>query len=295
MAIFVTGDTHGAQSLGLGSVDGFMHRLSSDAFPEQKALGKEDYVVILGDFGGVWDTNRRSAGESEREKYALDWLEQKPFTTLFVPGNHENYDRLTGCRNEDMLNSWFYASLPKEERTKLTLGYPGAAWHGGRVRQVRPSVLMLERGYIFDLCGKSCFAFGGAASHDISDGILDPASFPDERSFKAKYRAVQGLSVRVKGVFWWEQEMPSAAEKSRGREELRRFMQSHEQVDFVFTHEAPAADKRLLGLEMDELSLYLESLKAEMRYGKWFYGHLHDNRQVGDRHYLLYEQIIRIA
>ncbi len=295
VAIFVTGDTHGAQSLGFGSVDGFMPRLSSDAFPEQKTLDKGDYVVILGDFGGVWDTDRRSAGESERERYALNWLEQKPFTTLFVPGNHENYDRLTGCQNEALLNSWFYAALPQGEKEKLRRGYPAVPWRGGRVRQVRPSVLMLERGYVFELCGKTCFAFGGAASHDISDGILDPAKCPDEQSFKAVCRRMQGLNVRVKGLSWWEQELPSDAEKARGRETLRCFMQTHEQVDFVFTHEAPAADKRQLGLEMDELSLYLESLKAEMRYGKWFYGHLHDNRQVSERQYLLYEQIIKIA
>ena len=31
-----------------------------------------------------------------------------------------------------------------------------------------------------------------------------------------------------------------------------------------------------------------------MKYGRWFYGHLHDNRRVMDNHYLLYEQLILI-
>ena len=44
----------------------------------------------------------------------------RPFTTAFVSGNHENYDALAA--------------------------YPQAEWHGGRVRTIRPSVLMLERG-----------------------------------------------------------------------------------------------------------------------------------------------------
>ena len=43
-----------------------------------------------------------------------------------------------------------------------------------------------------------------------------------------------------------------------------------------------------------ELSDYLESLRGEMRYGKWFYGHLHGNRTMFGNHYLLYEQIVRI-
>ena len=44
--IFVTGDTHG---------DYDWHKLTSKSFPEQKELTKDDYVIIVGDFGGVWD------------------------------------------------------------------------------------------------------------------------------------------------------------------------------------------------------------------------------------------------
>ena len=41
-----TGDTHG---------DHDWHKLTSKMFPEQKNLTKDDYVIITGDFGGVWD------------------------------------------------------------------------------------------------------------------------------------------------------------------------------------------------------------------------------------------------
>ena len=66
MAVYVTGDTHGD----------WMGRLNSDAFPEGLELTKDDYVLVLGDFG-IWDN-------SNREKYNLDWLEKKPWTTLFL-------------------------------------------------------------------------------------------------------------------------------------------------------------------------------------------------------------------
>ena len=77
-------------------------------FPEQAGMTRDDYVIIRGDFSGVWDG-------SKKEKRNLDWLESLPFTTLFVSGNHENFDRL--------------ARYPVEE------------WCGGKVQRIRPHVL----------------------------------------------------------------------------------------------------------------------------------------------------------
>ena len=39
---------------------------------------------------------------------------------------------------------------------------------------IRPSVLHLMRGQLYDICGKRIFTMGGASSHDIRDGILEP-------------------------------------------------------------------------------------------------------------------------
>ena len=47
MAIYVTGDTHGAKQYGFCSVDGFMHRLNIDSFPEQKMMTKDDANAIM--------------------------------------------------------------------------------------------------------------------------------------------------------------------------------------------------------------------------------------------------------
>ena len=44
--IFVTGDTHGEHDI---------HKLNTIGFPEQKGLTRDDYVIICGDFGGVWN------------------------------------------------------------------------------------------------------------------------------------------------------------------------------------------------------------------------------------------------
>lgn len=72
--IWITGDIHGRPQ----------SRLSYRCFPEGKSLTKNDYVIIAGDFGCVWDYK----GESKEEKFNLDWLENLPFTVLFVDGNH---------------------------------------------------------------------------------------------------------------------------------------------------------------------------------------------------------------
>ncbi|MBR6850453.1 MAG: metallophosphoesterase, partial [Lachnospiraceae bacterium] len=133
MVIYVTGDTHGD----------FGGRFNVKNFPEQKELTKDDFVIICGDFGGIWDVE----AEGKSEKYWLDWFDERPYTLLFVDGNHENFDRL-------------YAYLEKE-------------WHGGRVHEIRPSVLHLMRGQIYEICGKKIFTFGGASSHDIGGGILE--------------------------------------------------------------------------------------------------------------------------
>ena len=105
--VYLTGDTH-------GELDRFKHgRL--------RWLGKRDIVVVLGDFGFVWD------GSKEEQK-KLDWLRKRPYTLLFLDGAHENYDLL--------------AQYPVEER------------FGGRVQALGGNVYHVCRGSVLELEGK---------------------------------------------------------------------------------------------------------------------------------------------
>jgi len=251
--IYVTGDTHKD-----------FHRLSNGNFPECQGMTKNDYVIILGDFGGVW--NKEEDGE---EKFWFNWLQERPFTTLFVDGNHENFDRL--------------------------LNYPEKEWNGGIVNEIRPSVLHLKRGYLFNIDGRKCFAFGGAKSHDIQDGILEVG---DDRI--RKWRKEYNRMFRINHVSWWKEEEPSKEEMNLG---IKTLEENNWNVDFVFTHECPTSDlfqlyhfrdKSGLPVESYELTNYLEEIKVKLNYKKWFFGHHHDNRAIDDKDLLLYEQIIRI-
>ena len=185
--IYATGDTHG----------GFQ-RFELEAFPEQSQMTRDDFVLICGDFGGVWDGGKK-------DKRSLDTLEQKPFTTLFVSGNHENFDRL--------------AEYPIEE------------WHGGKIQRIRPHVLHLLRGQIFEIDEYTFFTMGGGRSHDIEDGILDP----DAPDFEEQYWTLRRMNAmfRVNHHSWWKQELPPGKEYAQARKNLNRVGWK---VDYIITH-----------------------------------------------------------
>lgn len=122
--IYITGDTH---------IPTDIHKLSSKSFPEQKQLTKDDFVIICGDFGGVWNGSRE-------EQYWIKWLKSKSFTTLFADGNHENFDMLSQL--------------------------PQTAFCGGCVHRVSDGIYHLMRGEIYTIDSKRIFTFGGAESHD---------------------------------------------------------------------------------------------------------------------------------
>ena len=201
MAIFLTGDTHGD-----------FRRFLPESFYEQERLTKEDLVLICGDMGGVW------YGDS-RDDEGLDFLESRPFTTLFVAGNHENYDAL---------------------RT-----YPLEDWCGGKIRRIRPSVLLLERGQVFELNGKRIFTMGGASSHDIQGGILEP----DDPLFLLKFHTLEakGTPFRVNHRSWWKEEQPSPEEYLEARRNLDK---AGWEVDYIITHCAPTSIQNELLLSL---------------------------------------------
>lgn len=254
--IYVTGDIHGDPS-----------RLSTDNFSEQKEMTKDDFVIICGDFGLVWDYQ----GQSKEEKYWLNWLDNKPFTTLFVSGNHENFDRL--------------------------YQYPIVDFHGGKAQKISESVYHLMRGNIFELCEKKIFTFGGASSHDIQDGILDPNDFVDYDDFRKTWKDwwKRGKMFRIKGMSWWERELPTQEEMDFG---LKTLAEHNDEVDFIISHCAPQQVASLISrgeYKPDILTAYFAAIAEDTKFTKWFFGHYHDNRQIMGKFIMLYEQIIRIA
>ena len=223
--IFVTGDCH---------TD--FHKFSTDAFPEQAEMTKDDIVIILGDFGGIWNKD----GESNGERYWLKWLNEKSFTTVFVDGNHENFDRLNS-------------------------EYEVVDFHGGKAHKIRDSIYHLMRGEIFDFEGKSFFAFGGASSHDIDDGILSWEDFDTEAEFKQTYKlwVKQNKMFRVNHLSWWAEELPSDKEIQNAENDLKKI---DYKVDYVLSHCAPQSVVSFMYMcpvDSDKLTLWFEDLQGQ--------------------------------
>lgn len=117
--IYVTGDFH-------GEIERFKKH-------DIKKIKKGDYLIILGDFGFIWNG-------SDKEQKLLKWIGKRRFTTLFVEGTHDNY-----------------ALLEK---------YPEAEFCGGIAKNISGRLYKLTRGHIFNIDSKKIFAFGGGETID---------------------------------------------------------------------------------------------------------------------------------
>ena len=126
MRIFITGDTH-------RDID--INKITTKKWPLQKALTKDDILFITGDFGLPW-----SEHESKIDKYWLKWHDNKNYTTVFIDGNHENF------------NSY--------------KNYPIVSFYGAKCHQIRDSIYHVIRGEIMTINDKSILFMGGAESTD---------------------------------------------------------------------------------------------------------------------------------
>ncbi|MEE5991439.1 MAG: metallophosphatase [Lachnospiraceae bacterium] len=230
--IYVTGDTH---------IPVDIHKLNTQRFEGQKSMTKDDYLIICGDFGLLF--NYRETGNSapscpedicwtKEELYWYEWLNEKPFTTLWVDGNHENFDRLKK--------------------------YPTCKWNGGKVHMISDSIIHLMRGQIYEIDGYSILAFGGAPSHDR--GIATGTEKIDAHKW------------------WWKEELPTRKEYDQAKRNLKR---RNNTVDFIISHEAPGVALHRLGLPQNEVSNKLWEIYDHTAFDKWYCGHHHIDTQYG--------------
>ena len=242
--LYITGDTHGEFA-------------ALEQFAAQNTHSRADCIFICGDFGGVWSGDRR-------ERRRLDRLEALPCTTLFVDGNHENFDRL--------------------ERLPVEL------WRGGQVHAVRPHVLHLMRGQVFQIEGRTFFTMGGGASHDISDGILSPFSVDFQETRAAMRRS--GMKFRTLHRDWWPHELPTSAEYLQACESLERIQWK---VDCVITHCAPSHIQKSLNFvnfTNDPLTDFLEEVRQRLKFRDWYFGHYHREQDLPGGFHMLYHRFL---
>lgn len=159
MTVYVTGDIHGGLD---------MQKLRDWELGD--SLTGDDYLIVAGDFGFPWDFSAEECAD-------IAWLESRPYTVLFVDGNHERFDH--------------WAERPME------------LWHGGLTQRLSDtsSIRRLMRGEVFELDGSTVFTMGGATSVDreyrVPYSSWWPQELPDEREFDAARAKLDEVGWKV--------------------------------------------------------------------------------------------------
>lgn len=237
--IYVTGDTHGD-----------FQRLSKHQFPIQKEMTKDDFVIICGDFGGIW-----AQEETNEEKYWLNWLDERIFTTVFCDGNHENFDRLYN-------------------------DYEVVDFCGGKAHKISEHIYHLIRGEIFKFEGKLFLTIGGGETHDVDDILIKegPGGIKHYKEV-AKILRKQKRPFRVYKESWWPEELPSKEEMDNGIKNLEKV---NYKVDVIISHSAPTSLLKPLNSDgRNQLTDYLQAIMEKTKFTQWLFGHYHKDMPLG--------------
>ena len=162
--------------------------------------------------------------------------------------------------------------------------------NGKKVRFVRDNIIHLMRGQVLIIEGNTFFTMGGASSHDIYDGILQP----DDPDFKNKVKQLkrQMALYRVNHISWWKEELPSEAEYVEANKNLDVH---NRKVDNIITRCAPTSIADVIGRgnhKPDTLTDYLETVYQTCSFKRWFFGYYHKDKKIGEKMVLLHGNMV---
>lgn len=166
----ITGDTH---------ITGDLHpvrqlKSQADAFEQKHGvapLDVNDKLFITGDVSLLF-----SVKQTQFESQLIgEFNKHFHWTTLFVDGNHENFDRLNKIRRRE--------------------------WCGGEVGVIANKLLHLRRAQVFEIDSKTFFVCGGGNSMDKEYRTPGVSWWPEELLSKAEkdqaYRVLDSASWKV--------------------------------------------------------------------------------------------------
>lgn len=287
MSIYGCGDTHMPMDI---------HKLNAKNFPEQKTMTKQDYVIVMGDFGLYWEDVM-----DKSEIYWMKWLNDRNFTTLFLDGNHENHKKLmSGYLAQDLLNT-NYAFIDPSVRENYEIVYKPEL--RGYVGKLSDSIYHLRRGEIYTIQGKKFFVMGGAESIDRKTAIF---------VMKGGKKRVG----RIEGLDWWREEQPNYRELVYGVNNLNKY---NNKVDYILTHTAPntivrnyvsmidyfsdgvnvyprfkKCSKKEYIEKCDAVANFLDNFIDDFEFEKLYCGHFHEDLIFG-KYNFLYNNVVRIV
>ena len=96
---------------------------------------------------------------------------------------------------------------------------------------------------------------------------------------------------RINHIDWWEQEFPNEEELAKLND-----VAYNNQYDYVISHTGPQQILDIISggfYESDTLSTTFNDIALNCSFKKWFFGHYHDDREIG-KYCLLYKNIITL-
>lgn len=141
--------------------------------------------------------------------------------------------------------------------------YPEADLYQGKGYKIERNIYCLKRGEIYTIDGKSVFALGGGLPPYEDEPQQDSPSMPTDDELKYAVDNIQD---------------------------------HHRRVDLIITHEAPASVKRMIdrSATVNDLNIFLDTVMKNTRYGKWFFGALHQDRAVSDNLICVFEEVYKV-
>ena len=156
-------------------------------------------------------------------------------------------------------------NLERINRCRVTV------WKGGKVHRISGNLLHLMRGQIFNIDGTTFFTFGGVESID--------------------------KEMRVEQNRWWREEEATPDEMAQGAEVLD---EAGCKVDYIITHEPPSLVKSAMLLRrgdndrVNKLNGYFEEIGRSCDFNHWYFGSLHEDRVITERHTCVFRKILPI-
>ena len=237
--VYVTGDTHGGST---------MKNLTSKNW-DTKGLTKDDFLIVLGDFGLPWEchvdhtvekvTSHKDVIICKEDLYHIKWFINKPYTLLALMGNHEGVYSVW-----DKLEVRYFEPINGNVKVLPTV-------HG--------EVFYLLRDVVYTINGKTFLVIGGALSID--------------------------KQWRAPDISWWEMELLSRKEE----ENILNILDKQRQFDFVLTHTIPdwvipyIMEDISYEKQNDPVSKFLTYVENIIEFDSWHFGHFHEDRELNIR------------
>ena len=186
----------------------------------------DDLLIILGDVGLKFT-------DTEENRVFDELFLSAPKKIAFIDGNHENF--------------------------RYLYSYPEEDWCGGKVHRLTENIVHLERGYVFEINGKSFFVFGGCKSSDAwkKRGLWQPEETPTEDEISRAYASLDECENRV---------------------------------DYILTHKYEVGND----IYTEDFLVLCKYLDNEVQFKHWYAGHWHESRIRDKKHTFVYDKLIAI-